>query len=140
MDAVGENLNRKGDGKMKNDIFVDKKGIFFYKSATEIKWKDIKNIVSVGDEGTGLFQFNLRGGLSFRTGRIDWDYSLTGKVTTGRCNDKSLFEIDFNSIEDGENREQIKAALENVFWACDLANKIRDSDHIVLIEIDLLRT
>lgn len=141
--AISGIASDDSDKKEKNDIFVDKKGIFFFKSATQIKWKDIKNIVSVGDEGAELFQFNLRGGLSFLTGRIGWDYSflqVNGKVTTGTCNDKSLFEIDFDSIEDEENREQIKAALENVFWAYDLANKIRDSDHIVLIEFNLLRT
>ena len=129
------------DDPDKQAVIVDKTGIRFNASGIHIDWNSIKKI-ALQDEG--LFRIDLRGGLIVLTGWIHWDenwLALHEKECKGKCDHKSLLDdrLDCDNYDDERNRNELAIAIKDVFWASDLADKIRDSEHIVLLEFTLLR-
>ena len=132
-----DGLIHDGDDDPENQaIIVDDDGVYFVEGKIQTDWSDVKEIAL---QEEGLFRIELRGGLTVLTGWIHWDedwLETNDKECTGNCDHVQLLDDDINlKVYDDE----VATAIEDVFWAAALADKIRSSEHMFLDESLLLR-
>ena len=135
---VGAGLGALLSSSKKKVIIIDDDGVYFVESKIQTDWSDVKEIAL---QEEGLFRIELRGGLTIitRSGWIHWDedwLKINDKECTGNCEHTQLFDDDIDlEVYDGV----LATAIEDVFWAADLADEIRNSEHMLLCESLLLR-
>jgi hypothetical protein len=119
-------------------VIINDDGVYFVESKIQTDWSDVKEIAL---QEEGLFRIEFRGGLTIitRSGWIHWDkdwLEIHDKECTGECDHTPLLDddIDLEVYDD-----KLATAIVDVFWAADLADEIRNSEHMVLVESLLFR-
>ena len=125
-------------------IYVQSDGIFFYECDEGVPWSDVKSVEYDVDDST--YQFSLRGGLTFSTDENKIYYpedDFREQVQNGdielsnmaQCTHRGLCgELDIYDLKDANNRKRLAIALNDVLWASELADKIRESDNLTVYE------
>jgi len=126
-----------GDDDPENQaVIINDNGVYFVESEIRVGWSDVNKIALLEE---GLFRIELRGGLTVLTGWIHWDedwLEANDKECTGECDHTPILDddIDLDVYDD-----ELATAIVDVFWAADIADKVRSSEHMVLNESLLLR-
>jgi len=124
-------------------IYIQSDGIFFCECEESISWEDVKSVTH--DEDDSSYQFTLRGGLTFSTDEDkiyypdedfreqieNFDIELPDMA---KCAHKGLWDLDIDDLKDANNRKRLTVALNDVLWASELADKIRESDRLLVYE------
>ena len=124
-------------------IYVQSDGIFFCECEEGVPWSDVKSVEY--DVDTSTYQFSLRGGLTFITNENKIYYpeeDFREQIQNGdielsnmaQCTHKGLGELSIYDLKDANNRKRLAIALNDVLWASELADKIRESDRLSLYE------
>ena len=136
-------------------VDIDEDGIFFYEPTFFVKWGDV---VCLKNLGNGWKSIVFRGGLEIFVSKIevDWDVKFLARCDDGDdgrillpCGDQLCMNASVTDVIENCDKFPIATSAEfksttvafsDVFWAVDLADKIRDVDYYAVNEYSMLAT
>lgn len=123
------------DDPEKQAILVDEDGLYFIENKIQVGWEDVAEIEDASSDEGAFYQFCLRGGLIVYSGWIAGNVGEYKGFPT--CVDEDVANLESEDASE-ENLEALRKGIANLFWAKDLANKIRGASHLAINETWLL--